>query len=150
MAFQTRAALGILAQQVADETAPGANTADRVGTILQNMVDSTVNYRSFAGNITQFGTAAPVVDAAFSALPQGAIVWARTGTGVYTGTLAGAFLSGKVPYYGGVLPSSGTVEVNTYTVVRTNDNVVTLSTFANGAPSDSKLQSDFIEIRVYP
>ena len=150
MAFQTRAALGILAQQVADETAPGLNTADRVGTILQNMVDSTVNYRSYAANLTQFGTIAPSEDAVFSALPQGAVIWTRTGAGAYTGTLAGAFPVGKVPYKSGTTAGSTATSVKTWAMQRATNNTVSLTTFVDAVPADGVLEGDFIEIPVYP
>lgn len=150
MAFQTRAALGILAQQVADETAPGANTADRVGTILQNIIDSAPNYISYAANFTQSATGAPTVVVA-SALPQGNIVWTRSSQGIYIGTLAGAFPLGKVPPVSNLVAASSTItNLKYYSYERIDNNSVLLGTTDNGSPADGVLSSTFIEIRVYP
>lgn len=151
MAFQTRVALSLLAVQVADETAPGANTAARVGTILQNIIDSTINYRAYAANLTQFSTIAPTEDVVFSSLPQGSVVLARTGPGIYTATLTGAFLLNKVPFISAVIAESTTAtSIRSYNLIRTSNNVVTLTTTIDGVAADGVLQGNFIEIRVYP
>lgn len=183
MAQKTDAQLGVLSQQVADETAPGANTADRVGTLFQDFVDSKINNAVidttvtlaansdskipsqkavktyvdartpswYAANLTQFSTIAPAEDTLFSSLPLGAIVWARSSAGIYTGTLAGQFLAGKVPYISGVIYDATTAaSIRGYFIVRTNDNVITLTTTIDGTPSDGVLQGEFIQIPVYP
>lgn len=99
MAVQTDIELGVLAQQVADETAPGANTADRVGTILQNIIDSKPNIdtipKVYAARGVAVLTGAPSVTTGNNTTGA-TVTWARTGTGTYTLTSSSAiFTSGK-------------------------------------------------------
>lgn len=182
MPQQNDAALLILAAQIEDETAPGANTAVRVGTALGDFVDSKINNDKiststslgtsntlissqgavkayvdartpavYAANLTQFSTIAPAEDTLFSSLPLGAIVWARSSAGIFTGTLAGQFLTGKVPYLSKVIYDATTAtSIRGYYIVRTSDNVITLTTTIDGVASDGVLQGEFVQILVYP
>lgn len=100
-------------------------------------------YRSYSAELFQSTTTAPVV----TVMPGnqlGNIVWARTGTGVYTATLLGAF------------PVSLTLLFNATTVnglikmTHTSANVITINTFTlAGAAQDGVLDNIAIDIRVY-
>jgi len=55
---------------------------------------NVVPYKIYAAEITQSGTSSPSSQVIFNQL-SGAISWARTSTGIYTGTLAFSFQAGK-------------------------------------------------------
>lgn len=65
----------------------------------------SASYLIYTGFLTQAGTSAPVVTVLENTL--GTIVWARTGTGYYVGTLAGAFTNNKT-----VIPPFATINAN--------------------------------------
>lgn len=127
----------------------------REGVFLANdtlAVDFTPNgstdfrpYKVYSALITQSGTAAPTVTVLENAI--GAIVWTRTSTGEYAGTLAGAFTASKT-FVSLTLNYAGT-SVTGYSV-SPNNNYVSIQTLnsANTAV-DSKLVSASLEIRVY-
>lgn len=73
--------------------------------------------------ITQSGTSAPTVTVIENTL-GGTVVWARTGTGVYTGTLVGAFTANKT--WAIVQSDGGSANPE---LKRTSDDVVTLKTY---------------------
>ena len=102
-------------------------------------------YKVYSALITQSGTAAPTVTVLENAI--GAIVWTRTSTGEYAGTLAGAFTASKT-FVSLTLNYAGT-SVTGYSV-SPNNNYVSIQTLnsANTAV-DSKLVSASLEIRVY-
>lgn len=146
--------LGYTAENVTNKsTAVGLGTSDTLYP-SQKAVKAYVDARTpswYAANITQFSTIAPAEDTLFSSLPLGAIVWARSSAGIYTGTLAGQFLAGKVPYISAVIYDGTTAtSIRGYFIVRTSDNVITLTTTIDGTPSDGVLQGEFIQIPVYP
>lgn len=153
MAQRTLSALGVLAQQVADETAPGANTAERVGDILQDIIDSC-GKNEYVALVTQTGTSAPVATVIKNTL-GGTVVWSRSGAGSYAATLSGAFPAAKTFISNPInlLPFSGTdfIEVD---YARANDNAVTMSTLfgANGAgvATDALISAFPVKIEVYP
>ncbi len=154
MAQKTDSQLGVLAQQVADETAPGANTADRVGNLFQDFVDSKQNNdnpKVYAASFSQSGSGAPTKVEYKNTI--GAIVWTYSSTGVYLGTLVGAFPSGKVPKLQGFIrqgSSIGSTTLNTFEITRISDDVIALGTKTNGAAADGLLVAEFYEIKVYP
>lgn len=118
---------------------------------IADLAASSAAYSSYAANLTQFSTIAPTEDTLFSSLPLGAIVWARSSAGIYTGTLAGQFLTGKVPYLSKVIYDGTTAtSIRGYYIVRTSDNVITLTTTIDGVASDGVLQGEFVQILVYP
>jgi hypothetical protein len=81
----------------------------------------------YVATLTQAGANPPAPTVVRSTLSD-AVVWARTGAGVYTATLVGAFPSGDV-----VATASGRDSVSGQPIVmhaeRTSDDVVTLYTF---------------------
>lgn len=96
---QTDAELLIRAAQVADETAPGANTAIRVGEILEDFVDSKVNVdklpKIYKAVLTQSGASDPTVVVAKNDF-GGTSAWTRTGAGFGRFTnVSGPLTAGK-------------------------------------------------------
>ena len=101
-------------------------------------------YKVYSALITQTGTAAPTVTI-LGENDLGTIVWARTATGVYTGTLAAAFVASKTH-----------VNINSYfnlgraQIEKSTSSIVEIRSF-NGAGSaaDARLSEVSLEIRVY-
>jgi hypothetical protein len=93
--------------------------------------------------ISQATTADPAATALQNTL--GDIVWARTGTGVYTGTLTGAFVSGKTFFH----VQNNLNDSTKFVLKRTSANVVTLSTYSGTALADGLLSSSPMKIEVY-
>lgn len=109
---------------------------------------ASLPYKIWCGTLSQSSTAAPIVQSTGIGGANtpfqnniGTITWARTGSGTYTGTLTGAFTSGKV-YFN--IASITQQDASTVTVVRTSADVITITTSA-----DSKLSNFPLEIRVY-
>lgn len=106
---------------------------------------ATRPYKSYASLITQTGTSAPVPTVVENQL-SGAIVWTRTGVGVYVGTLTGAFTAFKTLAFG-ILSSAN---VNYKMGITCNSvNTIQIATVDNtNTPIDGVLNAS-IEIRVY-
>lgn len=85
--------------------------------------------------LTQASTSAPVATVLENSL-GGTLVWTRTNTGVYTGTLSGAFPANKVFSF---------ASLSTVSVARASNNTVTVNSGA-----DDTLSATSIEILVYP
>lgn len=110
------------------------------------IADAAANYKVYVANTNQTGTAAPTATVLDNTLPQGTPVLARTGAGVYTVTLTGAFTSGKTVLITGTCPTAGA----TISAVRTSANVITITTSnASNAAADALLADTLLEIRVY-
>lgn len=106
--------------------------------------------KTFAAAYTQSSTSAPTLSV-FKNQLSALIVWAYTSTGLYTGTLAGAFLSGKVPTQVGII-KAGAANFGTggtWRITRASDNTITLETFSNNTATDGLLAGDFISFIVY-
>jgi hypothetical protein len=73
----------------------------------------------------------------------GNIVWTRTTTGIYVGTLANAF-QGYPVLITGEADVTRSVKVN-----NTSSNTFSIATYISGSLSDGALSNQFIEIRVY-
>lgn len=101
-------------------------------------------FKVYVARVTQTGTTAPattLMENQLSAVP----VFARTGTGVYTITLTGAFPTAKTVVF---VSNNAAGRVS---VAYTSANVITISTFdAAAAAADAILSSASLEIRVYP
>lgn len=87
--------------------------------------------------ITQAGGAAPTVIVVQNTI--GAIVWARGAAGIYTGTLAGAFVAGKTFVTIGQDNQLNTGLYPNVEVVLTSVNVTTVCTFAGAGALDGIL-----------
>ncbi len=103
--------------------------------------------------LTETGTAAP--SAVELENTVGLIVWTRSNTGIYAGTLTGAFATPTSLVVGTAIPS-GAGHYSVATLVRTDDNSVTINTWdvtaATGAAAlaDALLSSTYVEITVWP
>lgn len=107
-----------------------------------------VAVKTYRALVTQTSTSAPTATVLENSLGA-AVVWARSNTGVYTATLAGAFTSDKT-----FIMSSGSTgaitAVKDVVTARTSADVVTVSTGAAGTAADGILSAYAIEILVYP
>jgi len=108
----------------------------------------SVAVKVYRALVTQTSTSAPTATVLENSLGA-AVVWARSNTGVYTATLAGAFTSDKT-----FIMSSGSTgaitAVKDVVTARTSADVVTVSTGAAGTAADGILSAYAIEILVYP
>ena len=111
-------------------------------------------FKVYTALLTQTGTSAPVAVVLENTLGA-AVVWARSGAGTYTGTLASAFTVDKTALdpQSVIAPVSGLFGL--VKTVRTSANVVTVTTSDvdltgnTAAATDAMLSSTKIEIRVY-
>lgn len=102
-------------------------------------------YKVYTALLTQSGTSAPTATVLENTI--GSIVWARSASGDYNGTLTGAFTASKT-FVSLTLNYAGT-SVTGYGV-RSNDNVVLVQTIdATNTGVDNKLNVASLEIRVY-
>ena len=107
-----------------------------------------VAVKAYRALVTQSSTSAPTATVLENSLGA-AVVWARSNTGVYTATLAGAFSSNKTFIM--ISGVAGTVAAQRDAfAVRTSADVVTVSTGNAGVAADAVLSATPIEILVYP
>ena len=112
-----------------------------------------VKPKVYLGLLSQASTSNPTVVVLQNDL-SAAIVWTRTGLGVYIGTLSAAFVSGKtflfIAQFGtkGVAAGVGGFRIQ---VVRTSANVITVTTgdAVGSTALDAVLNATSIKIRVY-
>jgi hypothetical protein len=108
--------------------------------------EAVVRYKKYVALMTQTGTAAPTVIVLENSI--GDIVWTRDSTGLYEGTLTGAFTLDKTYAMMSVVLVDGIVNV-----FRFSDDVVRVATTnlhnPHAAYHDSHLFKNTIEIRVY-
>jgi hypothetical protein len=110
----------------------------------ENSTGLLLNYKSYVALISQTGTAAPTVTILENTI--GDIVWSRNGLGAYSGTLTGAFPSGKV------ICLSNQIDMPTMTLLlRKNNDIISINTGTPGTTTiaDNILDNTSIEIRVY-
>jgi hypothetical protein len=100
-------------------------------------------YDSYVARLTATASGAPVVTFLSESDLSAAIVWARTGTGQYTGTLVGAFPATKTQ----VFPSVTTLN-KTGSFARISDDVIGVFISDLSGALDDDFVAD-IEIRVY-
>ena len=107
-----------------------------------------VAVKTYRALLSQAAGAAPTATVLENSL-GGTVVWARGSAGTYTGTLTGAFTSAKTFI---MQPGeTGTIAaIKNVIAVRTNANVITVTTGAGGSLEDDVLSSFPIEILVYP
>ena len=108
--------------------------------------DPVVHYKKYVALMTQTGTAAPTVVVLENTI--GDIVWTRASTGLYRGTLIGAFTLDKTYAMMSVTLTDGIVNV-----FRFSDDTVRVATTNLHSPTaayhDNHLSNNTIEIRVY-
>lgn len=125
-----------LIQSDVDVQAPLDDVTDFIGA-------SILPYKSYVAFFDQSGTGDPTVTVIVNEL-SGPIVWTRTGTGQYSGTLAGAFTIGKtISYF--TLSTPGNLEVAGQR--QNSDSFLVQKSNSTGTLSDTL--SIYIEIRVY-
>ena len=112
-----------------------------------NLTAATINcVQRYVALLTQASTTAPVATVLANEL-SGAIVWARSSTGIYTGTLTGAFLSAAT----GLSITPDAVGIISATV--TSANVITLKTYLvdtdGAALADGALTGAMLQIHVF-
>ena len=105
---------------------------------------ATRPYKSNAGSIIQSSTSDPVATVMENGL-SGSIVWIRTGSGTYDGTLSGAFTTNKTMFLlSGAFGNNGKADVQVI-----SNNVIRITTYIGITATDSVLNGSY-EVRVYP
>ena len=131
----------------APTAAAGTNTTQLATTAF--VLANVRPYKVYTALLSQIGNAAPTATVLENTL-GGTVVWSRTGTGVYTATLNGAFPLGKttvMPFFGTI--NGGVNLSQTISGVRIDNNSVGIRTSAGGTLTDVLLLDATIEIRVY-
>jgi hypothetical protein len=112
-------------------------------------------YKVYTALLTQSGASAPTATVLENTL-GGTVVWARSNTGLYTATLAGAFTASKT-WCDIRFDSSDAAAATGFNEVkfrRTSDNVVALETGDGADPieisGNANVDAAHVEIRVYP
>jgi len=119
---------------------------------IQSRLGVTISkpYLIYTAILTQVLTDAPIVTVLENTL-SGVIVWTRTSTGIYLGTLAAAFPLGKtwaIAQYNG---SGGDAKVGLKLFRLSNDTVQLVSYDSSEIPYELHSEiEEYIEIRVYP
>jgi len=101
-------------------------------------------YTTYVANLSQSGTAAPAAEILENSM--GTITWARTGVGIYEGTL-GTPASDVV--YAWCNIQSGDAESVFYDCKFTADDTIRVRSAFNGALTDASLDLTSIELRLY-
>ena len=109
-----------------------------------------VQPKKYTALLSQSGTGAPTVTVLENTL-GGTVVWTRSSTGTYIGTLSGAFNLSKTAC---IHQKSGQVLASSYTDYYlqgdVSNNFLTLRTKQSGSFTDGLLLNDTIKIEVYP
>jgi hypothetical protein len=118
--------------------------------IIYTRVGSTINVSSqpkvsvYKGLINQTSTSAPVFTSLVNTL--GSIVWTRSSSGTYLGTLTGAFTSSKTVLLIGTAQQNATDEIRIH---RNNANQIHLFTYSSGTLTDGILIDTALSIEIY-
>jgi hypothetical protein len=103
----------------------------------------TVGYKVYTALLSQSGTDAPVPIILENTLGA-VIVWSRLTSGIYNGTLSGAFTNNKTFFsFSGNLGAQNNIDN-----VRLSDNIVRIVTYQGSSNDDNILKGSY-EIRVY-
>ena len=140
--------------QCADQAAFGTNIATMFpGYASGGGVGYPAGTKMYLALLTQTGTNDPVATVLQNTL-GGTLVWARTGVGVYTATLAGAFTENKTFLPNVFILSDSGIPTGSIVVSRFSPNIIKLESFNNaGDPEEIGiyLLNPFnIQIIVYP
>lgn len=118
---------------------------DASGTVA--LVETVRPYKVYTALLSQSGTSAPTATVLENTL--GTVVWTRSNTGQYVGTLTGAFTDQKtIIFVNRSNPAATAFDTNMAANV-ININTVGYTTFSNSAYVDGQTNSASIEIRVY-
>jgi len=119
---------------------------DASGTVA--LVETVKPYKVYTALLSQSGTSAPTATVLENTL-GGTVVWTRSNTGQYVGTLTGAFTDQKtIIFVNRSNPSATAFDTNMAANV-ININTIGYTTFSNSAYVDGQTNSASIEIRVY-
>lgn len=131
--------------------ADGSLTANRTYTLPDRSGTIRVgeNYKVYTALLSQSGTSAPAATVLENTL-GGTVVWTRNAAGDYTGTLSGAFSSGKTWLSGAPIDDGDALNLFPLYFRRVDANTVSVRTLSGGSGSDDQLSATSIEIRVYP
>ena len=133
----------------APTAAPGTNNTQIATTAFVQANTTARPYKVYTALLSQTGTNAPEAIVLENTL-GGTIVWTRTGTGAYLGTLAGMFPDVNKAFcvisLGKVMSSYGD-NINLFYQV--NNNGIGLTTIKTNINKDDVLAGNPIEIRVY-
>jgi hypothetical protein len=106
-----------------------------------------LGYKRYVAFLTQDGTSAPTAIVLENTL-GGTVVWTRGGTGLYSGTLAGAFTLQKTTVF--VSSTYGSSNVHHLAAYASDVNTITIETVTGGdSATDGEMDETAIEIRVY-
>jgi hypothetical protein len=106
-------------------------------------------YKVYTALLSQSGTSAPS-ETVLGDNDIGSIVWARTSAGFYTGTLSGAFVSGKTAlFFDPGTNINNTAAGDEWHFANVSTGTVQLKTYEGAVLTDSKLLNATVEIRVY-
>lgn len=131
------------AQAIAALANKNLSIAQRLNILADHLL-GIGSFDDYIALLTQTSTGDPTADVEKNDI--GAIAWARTGTGTYTGTLADAFVDDEtIIEIDGVINSDTEATVS---AVRTSANVITLTTSVAGTPTDGLLTDKAISIRI--
>jgi hypothetical protein len=127
----------------AGETASGLPDNETNGyQIFEALQKVAKRYDSYVARLTATGGGAPSVTFLSENDLSAGIVWARTGTGLYTGTLVAAFPTTKTQVFHSIITSNKTADIYAFSA-----DVISLSIYDAGVLDDDFVAD--IEIRVY-
>jgi hypothetical protein len=109
---------------------------------------NAVPYKTYVALISQSGTAAPVATVLENTL-GGAVVWSRSVTGQYVGTLTSAFTPGKTACFVTSKTANDYVSQYDYFLESSNTNDINLTSVSITGAEDGLLLDKIIEVRVY-
>lgn len=135
-----------------DATDSKLKTKDENGVVEEISIGGGgASYLVYTALLSQSGTDAPVATVLENTL-GGEVVWSRSNTGIYYGTLTGIFTAGKTSK-----SSTFTVKDDVLKLIRgegsgtSNYYILVTSDYSDpGTGTDDILDISFIEIRVYP
>lgn len=110
--------------------------------LYEAFIKMTRPYKLYSGLLTQTGTSAPTFTEHFNDL--GAVVWTRTGAGIYKGTLTGAFAGKR-----GFLIGPGSSATTLIRGFISNDNEIQLFTFDQDLAANTNTLTDALLTNVY-
>ena len=147
-------ASGVLTACTTATATAGDNDTSLASTaFVQGLGNGCLVYRA---TLTQTSTNAPVATVGVNTL-GGTVVWARTGTGAYTATLASVFTANKTQiFFGPAIPHPGGVgDFYNIEAVRTSSSVITMLTtfiecFTSAVAQDGVLAETAITIIIFP
>jgi hypothetical protein len=115
--------------------------------VVKSQLDAVRPYKVYTALLSQTGTNAPTATVLENTL-GGAVVWTRTSTGDYRGTLSGAFTIDKTAVF---INGGNTPDKFVRSLSNSNTNTVSVYTInSSGVYFDSELVKTVVEVRVYP